>query len=191
MSDNSSSPKLDFPPPPSGSYPTPQGYNSPTFHPPPVDGTLCLPELFEYHATHSREHPLFVYADGTSQVIDSHNDQVGTETKPLKYPQAWRMIQRAARIVKGHYTRLEEMYTRQIREPGVNSVQQKVPPTIGILANAGEMPCPDVHRLRRLILCFSSVLGRPGAAGDRFDQLLLHHPWHHASRSHPVPTVYS
>ncbi|KAJ7214326.1 hypothetical protein GGX14DRAFT_696596 [Mycena pura] len=45
-------------------YPTLQAQNSATFTRPPLDGSLFLPDVFEYHAKHSPEHPLFVYADG-------------------------------------------------------------------------------------------------------------------------------
>lgn len=128
--------KVDFAPPPSGSFPMPQGYNSPTFHPPPVDGTLCIPELFEYHAEHSPEHPLFIYADEDSSIISG--DDRGSGTRTIKYPEAWRMVQRAAKIVNGHYMRFKDKYARQDRESGIVAMKQRVPPTIGILANAGK-----------------------------------------------------
>ncbi|KAJ7667223.1 hypothetical protein B0H17DRAFT_990381 [Mycena rosella] len=52
-------------------FPTPQGLNSPTFAQPPLDGSLTLPEIFEHHAQHSPDHPLFHYvdADNVSQTI--------------------------------------------------------------------------------------------------------------------------
>lgn len=43
--------------------PTPQGASSLTFKPPPLDGSLTFPELFDYNATHSPRHPLFRYND--------------------------------------------------------------------------------------------------------------------------------
>ncbi|KAK0451170.1 NRPS-like enzyme [Desarmillaria tabescens] len=45
------------------SLPIPQGVSSLTFKPPPVDGSLTFPELFDYNATHSPKHPLFRYDD--------------------------------------------------------------------------------------------------------------------------------
>ncbi|KAK0218397.1 NRPS-like enzyme [Armillaria nabsnona] len=42
---------------------TPQGVSSLTFKPPPLDGSLTFPELFDYNATHSPKHPLFRYND--------------------------------------------------------------------------------------------------------------------------------
>ncbi|KAJ6630175.1 hypothetical protein B0H10DRAFT_1939389 [Mycena sp. CBHHK59/15] len=41
---------------------------SPTFSPPPFDGSLLLPEIFIHHATHSPEHPLFRYLDTSGDV---------------------------------------------------------------------------------------------------------------------------
>lgn len=40
--------------------------------------------------------------------------------------------------MNGHYMRLEDRYARQDRESGIVAMKQKVPPTIGILANAGK-----------------------------------------------------
>ncbi len=34
-----------------------------TFKPPPLDGSLTFPELFDYNAIHSPKHPLFRYDD--------------------------------------------------------------------------------------------------------------------------------
>ncbi|KAK0472170.1 NRPS-like enzyme [Armillaria novae-zelandiae] len=42
-------------------FPTPQGVSSPTFKPPPLDGSLTVPELFDYNGFHSAKHPLFRY----------------------------------------------------------------------------------------------------------------------------------
>ncbi|KAI0040339.1 acetyl-CoA synthetase-like protein [Auriscalpium vulgare] len=88
-----------------------------TFSPPPLDGSVSVPEAFEYHGRHSAEHTLFVYADGA-------------ETHTVSYAAAWRMIRRAARIVRGHYMRLEDRYLEQARlAPATHG------PTIGILAS--------------------------------------------------------
>ncbi|KAJ7607406.1 hypothetical protein FB45DRAFT_948237 [Roridomyces roridus] len=48
--------------------PTPQGLSSSTFRQPPLDGTLLIPEIFDHHAEHSPNHPLFCYADSTGTV---------------------------------------------------------------------------------------------------------------------------
>ncbi|KAF8904606.1 hypothetical protein CPB85DRAFT_967094 [Mucidula mucida] len=42
---------------------TPQGFNHATFSSPPVDGSLSIPELFDYNGLHSPDHPAFVYSD--------------------------------------------------------------------------------------------------------------------------------
>ncbi|KAJ7096123.1 hypothetical protein C8R44DRAFT_379494 [Mycena epipterygia] len=42
---------------------TVQGLSSSTFKPPPLDGSLLLPDVFDHHAQHSPDHPLFVYAE--------------------------------------------------------------------------------------------------------------------------------
>lgn len=90
--------------------PLPKGKNSLTFHPPPVDGTRSVPELFQYNAEHSPEHPLFVFADGPDA------------TRTIKYSEAWRMIQRASKIVHSLPVGADSKTSR----------------TVGILANAGE-----------------------------------------------------
>ncbi|KAF9025156.1 NRPS-like enzyme [Hymenopellis radicata] len=42
-------------------YPAPQGLTSKTFRPPPLDGSLTLPSLPEFHAKNSPDHPVFRY----------------------------------------------------------------------------------------------------------------------------------
>ncbi len=32
-----------------------------TFKPPPLDGSLTLPEIYDWHLEHSPDHPLFVF----------------------------------------------------------------------------------------------------------------------------------
>ncbi|THH15905.1 hypothetical protein EW146_g4648 [Bondarzewia mesenterica] len=98
--------------------PTPQGQNCPTFKPPPLDGSYTVPELFDYNAEHNTEHPLFVFADGENT------------TRTVRYPEAWRMIKRTAKIVQGNYKRLEDRYVAQ---ENVRPAEQG--PTIGILAS--------------------------------------------------------
>ncbi|KAJ7078089.1 acetyl-CoA synthetase-like protein [Mycena epipterygia] len=72
--------------------PTPQGVNSSTFHPAPVDHNLSIPELYEYHALNSPTHPVFMYSD-----VDS-----GT-SKFITYREAWNGIRQAAGIVSQHF----------------------------------------------------------------------------------------
>lgn len=49
---------MDFPLPPHT-----QALNSTTFTPAPLDGSLTLPEICDWHLSHSPKHPLFVYAE--------------------------------------------------------------------------------------------------------------------------------
>lgn len=46
----------------------PQGVHCTTFEQPPVDGTLTIPEMFDWHAEKSPNHPLFVYLDDDGKV---------------------------------------------------------------------------------------------------------------------------
>lgn len=57
---------LPFPP-----LPQTQGHKCATFKLPPLDGSLSVPEIYDWHAEHSSEHPLFEFAedDGTVQAI--------------------------------------------------------------------------------------------------------------------------
>ncbi|KAH7912513.1 hypothetical protein BJ138DRAFT_785417 [Hygrophoropsis aurantiaca] len=89
------------------------GASCDTFRHPPVDGSLTVPELYEYHATKSPQHPLFVYAD-------EHK-----ELKTIRYPEAFRAIQRAAGLAAGHYKGTTEL-----------SQDASHPPVCGILAVA-------------------------------------------------------
>ncbi|KAL0570905.1 hypothetical protein V5O48_011045, partial [Marasmius crinis-equi] len=72
-------------------FPTPQGATSATFTPPPVDGSLYVPEVYDFLAQHSPDHPVFVYDD---------NDSLQTIT----WSKLTRAIHTAARLV--------EMYIR-------------------------------------------------------------------------------
>jgi len=51
--------------------PQTQALSSKTFSPPPLDGSLTLPELCDWHLQHSPEHPFFIYPrqDGELQTI--------------------------------------------------------------------------------------------------------------------------
>lgn len=43
--------------------PRTQALTSTSFCPPPLDGSLSVPELYDWHYTNSPNHPLFVYSD--------------------------------------------------------------------------------------------------------------------------------
>ncbi|KAF7798676.1 hypothetical protein EIP86_009900 [Pleurotus ostreatoroseus] len=51
--------------------PRTQALNSLTFRPPPLDGSLSVPELYDWHLDNSPDHPLFVYSnsDGAAKTI--------------------------------------------------------------------------------------------------------------------------
>ncbi|KAF4612641.1 hypothetical protein D9613_011797 [Agrocybe pediades] len=48
--------------------PQTQARSSSTFNPPILDGTLSLPEQYEWHAKHSPHHPLFTYATDNKSI---------------------------------------------------------------------------------------------------------------------------
>ena len=46
-----------------------------TFSQPPLDGSLCMSEIYEWHARHSPDHPMFQYLDdGGSTITISFKD---------------------------------------------------------------------------------------------------------------------
>lgn len=51
--------------------PTTQALSSSTFKPPPLDGSLNLPEIYEWNAQNNPNHPVFVFPDsnGTERLI--------------------------------------------------------------------------------------------------------------------------
>lgn len=78
---------LDYDLPP---YPILHATNSSTFHLPPLDGSLTLPELYEWHLTNSPDHPFFVFAESTGNV------------KTIVWREISLAIRRGARFVKSH-----------------------------------------------------------------------------------------
>ncbi|KAJ7103042.1 hypothetical protein B0H15DRAFT_810726 [Mycena belliarum] len=68
-------------------FSTLQAQNSPTFSQPPLDGSLLLPEIFDHHAQHSPNHPLFRYAPA------------GGTVQTISWSHAVRAFHRAAQIV--------------------------------------------------------------------------------------------
>ncbi|KAJ7665037.1 acetyl-CoA synthetase-like protein [Mycena polygramma] len=96
---------------------TPQAASSPTFRLPPLDGTCTVPELFEYNAQHSPEHPIFTFVDQTN------------ETVSVTYRRMWNAIRRVASTVRSHVEPFQARYDQQERPIGCG-------PTVGILAAA-------------------------------------------------------
>ena len=73
--------------------PTPpctQALKSTTFKPAPLDGSLTIPELYDWHQIHTPNHPLFEYADDFGVV------------HVLLWPEVVQAIHRAARRVITH-----------------------------------------------------------------------------------------
>lgn len=62
---------------------------STTFSPPPLDGSLTVPEFYDWHHGHSAHHPVFIYSDNGSLCT-------------IYWRDAARAVHRAARIVLGH-----------------------------------------------------------------------------------------
>jgi acyl-CoA synthetase (AMP-forming)/AMP-acid ligase II len=89
--------------------PTPQGLTSKTFKQPPLDGSLLLPEIFDYHAEQSPDHPLFRYVDARNIL------------HTISWSRAVKAFHNAARITR---QRVEAAGGRR--------------PMVGILAAAGE-----------------------------------------------------
>ncbi|KAF8066748.1 hypothetical protein FPV67DRAFT_1496289 [Lyophyllum atratum] len=85
--------------PPIPPYPTPQATSSTTFSPPPLDGTLTIPEIYDYHLEHSGEHPLFVY--------DEKTEEGDVEAVTISWGRAVRAIHAAARVVECEFGRIE------------------------------------------------------------------------------------
>ena len=68
--------------------PAGQAINSKTFRPPPLDGSLSLPEIYDWHLANTPHHPVFVYAEDD-----------GTQ-KTIFWPTVARGMHRAGRIVR-------------------------------------------------------------------------------------------
>ncbi|KAF8488261.1 acetyl-CoA synthetase-like protein [Gautieria morchelliformis] len=94
---------------------TPQGVDSTTFTPPPLDGSLTIPEIYEAQAKNSPNHPLFVFAEAPRQI------------RTVFYPEGVQAIRNAARIVESHYSRCKDQYISQKQTNDLG-------PTFGILA---------------------------------------------------------
>ena len=65
-----------------------QALSSTTFRLPPLDGTLTIAEMWDWHTEHSPEHPVFEYSDDDGNVTT------------IKWPEATRAMHRAGRLVK-------------------------------------------------------------------------------------------
>lgn len=52
-------------------FPCPQATSSTTFKSPPLDGSLTIPEIYDFHLQRNGNHPLFVYdgEDGSAKTV--------------------------------------------------------------------------------------------------------------------------
>ncbi|KAF7427854.1 hypothetical protein PC9H_007070 [Pleurotus ostreatus] len=76
--------RLSLPP-----LPKTQALTSSTFKIPPLDGSLSVPELYDWHYCHKTEHPVFVFP--------GENDQQTI----IKWPELVRAIHTGARLLRG------------------------------------------------------------------------------------------
>lgn len=73
-----------FPP-----LPHTQALNSETFRPPPLDGSLTVPELYDWHLSNTPHHPLMEYVEEDGSI------------RTILWPEAVRAIHRTAGLVRG------------------------------------------------------------------------------------------
>jgi len=90
--------------------PTSEATSFPLFIPPPLDGSLTIPEIYDFHYSNNPDQPLFIYDDG------------GVQTIPWR--QAVKAIHRAARMVQGI--------------PKPHAQIKSEPPVVAILAVTGD-----------------------------------------------------
>lgn len=102
------------------SPPQTQALTSKTFKSPPLDGSLTLPEMYDWHRDNTPEHPLFVYSDDDG------------ERTTILWPEAVNAVNRAARITR------ERMGCDPEKCPDVSAGT----PVVAIIAAAGQRsPC--------------------------------------------------
>ena len=95
-----------------------QGASDPSYHRPPLDGSLTLPELYVHQAQHNPERTVFAYADGSNS------------TRTLSYRVVTTAMDRGARAV---IDCLDTLHAGRNQRATNNP-----PPTIGILALTGK-----------------------------------------------------
>lgn len=91
----------------------PHGINSTTFKQPPLDFSLNLPELFEWHLDHSRDHPLFVFEESPGSI------------RTINWGEGLQGIHRATKYVRD-----------TLQKPLVKDENGK-PPVVAVLASSG------------------------------------------------------
>jgi hypothetical protein len=68
--------------------PPTQGLQSKTFRPPPLDGSLTLPEIYDWHLENTPDHRLFIFSD------DNQN------TRTIHWPEAVRAVYNGVRYLQ-------------------------------------------------------------------------------------------
>ena len=94
------------------SVPNTQGLTSTTFCRPPLDGTLTIAEMWDWHAEHSPEHPAFEYSDDNGSVTT------------IRWPEANRAMHIGGWLVKNF--------------AATHPVSNSRKPVVSILASSGE-----------------------------------------------------
>lgn len=79
-----------------------QALNSVTFTLPPLDGSLTIPEIYDFHYVHSPKHPLFAYGDGAGSV------------REVLWADAVRAMHQAGRIVQSRLGQAGETKARPV-----------------------------------------------------------------------------
>ena len=84
--------------------PTPltHGSNSKTFTQPPLDGSLSIAEVFDYHAHNSPEHPIFIYEDEPGKI------------ETIYWPQLVHATARVASLIRSYNVPSEAPATKVI-----------------------------------------------------------------------------
>ena len=97
-------------------YTRTQALSSKTFDIPPLDGSLTLPEIYDWHLTHTPDHPLFEFTDADGQ------------TRIIKYPEFCRALYKTSLLI------------RECAGDGVDEdlSSEKTKKVIAVVANSGK-----------------------------------------------------
>ena len=99
--------------------PTLQGVSSVTFHAPPLDQGLSVPQLYEYNARNSPDHSVFCYASIDTGIVHD-----------ITYSEAWNYICSTAKMVQSRLSDAKGL-------PSPISFGSEGRPVIAILALSG------------------------------------------------------
>lgn len=68
-------------------WPNTQAVSSTTFKPPPLEGSLTVPEMYDWHYRHTPDHPVFVFPENGS-------------TRIIKWPEVVQAVHTGARLLR-------------------------------------------------------------------------------------------